>query len=61
MKAYAIKCEGGYYHHKHGITKWPVVNVYKTQKEALEDGLTGDEIIPIEIEEITGTKRRFVK
>lgn len=61
MKAWVIKCSEGGYHHKHGISKWPVMDIHKTQKEALEDGCIGDEIIPVEIKEITGTQRKKVK
>ncbi len=61
MRAYVIKCSEGGYHHEHGINKWPIMDIYRTQKEAVENGCIGDEIVPVEIKEIAGIKRRKVK
>jgi len=65
MKAWVIKCKKGGYHHGYGTNIWPmpITNIYRTQKVALvsEEGCVDDEIIPVEIKEITGTRRRKVK
>jgi len=61
MKAWVIKLDRGGYGLGFVSSKWPVMDLYRTQKKALESACEGDEIIPVEIKEITGTRRRKVK
>ena len=61
MKAWVIKLNRSGYSLGFSISKWPIMDLYRTQKKALEDACKGDEIVPVEIKEITGTRRRKVK